>query len=263
MSLVAANIIDSFTVSGTTQSLGTVITAFVPPYTGAKGGPRKLFTVDTSQPVFSGSANYGKPNWWGSGDCFTHVTDFNVQSLTTQHTWVIMRPLNWSYFTAAIAKNTTAIPNTGLKWDPGVYSTKYAYPTPGGTAVPAIADAAISSTNKYVMYQLSDGTWKLDTITSGTFGSSLTLTTGTPNITGITIPQYSPLFYFGASSLSDPATGVNTVFYPTISTTQQLQSNLASLFNTLHRGDPLVFLNANATAADILSGAWGVYTKDW
>lgn len=262
MSLVEARVIDTFTATGTTQTAGTVITSLIAPYCGVRGGPRRLFTVDPAQTI-PGTSLIGLPNWWGSGSCFTHVTDFRTISGSTQHTWVIARPLNWTYFVTGIAKNTTAIGNAALKDDPGLYSTNYRYPTPGGNAPCQVADAAISSTNKYVCYQLADGTWQLDTIASGTFGSSLALTTGTPNRNGATIPALSPLFYFGASSLADPATGQNSIYYPTVSTTEMLQTNIASLFSTLHRGDPLLFINANATGADILASAFGLYTKDW
>jgi hypothetical protein len=258
--MIHANVIASWSVGRTTQTAGTAITAFVPPYGGALGSARRLFTVDPSQNV-GPSAVAGKPDWWGQESAYTHVMGVNLINGSTSHTWKVLRPLNWTYFLTAIAKNTTAIGNAALANDPGLYSTNYRYTAP---SVPAVADAAISSTNNLVMYQLSDGTWRLDTIASGTFGSSLTLTTGTPNVTtGGIIPALSPLFYFGANTLSDPATGTTLGFDTTVSETQDLPTADHSLWNTLHRGDPLVFYNANATAADILAGMWGVYTKDW
>ncbi len=267
------SIVGTFQVPGQVQTGGTAIVAFIPPYTGPQGEARNLFTVDTSLTI-PGTTIVGRPGnlkggsdaGWGQGSvagAFTHVTDFCSINSSTQHAWVIMRPLNWTYFTAALPKNTTAIPNATLKDDPGLYSTNYRYPTPGGVAPAQVADAAINSTNKYVAYQLADGTWQMDTITSGTFGATLTLTTGTPNRAGGAIPQYSPFFYFGATNLNDPWTGANTVFYPTVSTTEFRSTNMATLFQTFHRGDPMILFNANGTGQDYFSGAFGVYSKDW
>lgn len=259
--MMRANIIDSFSVGRNTANAGTAFAVMVPPYSGAKGGARKLFSVDTGQTI---NGYTGFPNWWGPNDAFAHITDYNGIHSSTSHTVRVMRPLNWTYFVNSIAKNTTAIGNSDLKDDPGAYSTNYRYQNPQASYLPGVANNTIAS-GDYVAYQLADGTWRLDTIASGTFGSSLTLTTGTPNVTGGgVILAGSPLFFFGASTDTDPATGAAHLGWDeTVSTTQMLQTAAGSLWHTLHRGDPICIYNANGTGATVLAGVWGVYTKDW
>lgn len=258
---LANSIADTFTVPRNTASQAVGFYGPIPPFCGAKGEPRKLFLVDPGQTLPNGLV--GRPNWQSEVDCFTHLTHINTINGSTSHTIRILRPLNWTYFLLAMVANQKIINNAGLKEDPGVYSTNYRYPTPGN-AVPAVADAPISSTNNLVMFQLSDGTWRLDLVLSGTFGSSLTLTNGVPNITGVSILKYSPLFYFGAYTLSDPATGAAVGFDTTVSITQDLRGGAEeTLWAGLHRGDPLAYYNPNGTAADVFAGAWGVYAKDY
>lgn len=262
--MLNTNVVGSFSVPRTTQSAGTAITWFIPPLLGKQGDGGPIpFTVDTTKTLVCGANSFkGFPNWWGQQSTYTHVTHASLINSSTTHTISILRPLNWTWFTAAVAKNVTAF-GAVLFDDPGVYSTNYKYPLPSNQVV-STADAAISSTNKYVMYQLQDGTWQLDTIASGTFGSTLTMTTGTPNHAGGGIIKNSPLFYFGTTTLKDPATAATLGFDTTVSVTQDLlASDHGSLWQNLHRCDPILFYNPNATGADTMAGMWGVYTKDW
>jgi len=262
MSLMAARIVDAWAVRRNTASAGTAITGLIPPYTGSKGASRKLFAVDTGRTISNSTqtALTGAPNWMGDNDCFTHITDITIITGSTSHSLFFMRPLNWTYITAAVAANaTTAL----IKEDPGVYSTNYRYPSPLATGTAAVADNTIAS-GDFVAYQLKDGTWILDT-TTGLSGSTLTFSTAVPNITGGGIAAGTPLFFFGVITDKDPATGLLhfAMDTPVSLTPWNVKTDTASLFSSLHRGDPIMIHNANATAADTHSGISGVYTKDW
>lgn len=243
-----------FAITPARTAFGTVVTALIPPFRGPKDAAPLLYQVVN-----------GIPNWMGQ--LFTTILSMPILNSSTANAITILRPLNWTYFPSGLAKNTTAIPNsttTGIAADPGLYATAFKYPMPNGsTSGPGqVSDAAISSTNKYVAYQLQDGTWMLDTIASGTFGSSLTLTTGTPNRTNGAIITGAPLFYFGATTLSNPQTGVahlNTV--PTVSVTEDLLGGKDVGIATLNAGDPMVVYNANATATTMILGVLGQYSS--
>jgi hypothetical protein len=249
----------------------TAATMLIPPFAGPIGGAPYLYNANQTNVPLTIAVVQTKANWLQSPQFgVPHITSIIVNASATSHTVTILRPLNWTYFPAGLAKNTTAIPNgsgassTGLYDDPGVYSTNYKYPTPGSVAPGLVADAAISGTNLAVCYQLADGTWQYDTIASGTFNSSLTLTTGTPNRTGGAIPAGAPLFYFGvlAGTLLDPATGLaGWQFATKVSAVDTYTDVLTGLFNGLHYGDPLICYDANATAADsiMVTGYYGAY----
>lgn len=249
----------------------TAAQLLIPPYPGPAGTPPYLYTALGVNIPAVAAVSSAKANWLAAPNFgVTHITSVQVNASATGHNIFIFRPLNWTYFPAGLAKNTTAIPNgsgassTGLFDDPGVYSTNYKYPTPGAVAPGQVADAAISSTNNLVCYQLADGTWQADTITSGTFNSSLTLTTGTPNRNGGAIPAGGVLFYMGlvAGTLADPATGLTAWGVGTKTSSEiVLQDALVGEYAALHPGDPLIVYDANGTAADTLTvagyyGSW-------
>jgi hypothetical protein len=251
---------------GTVFSGSTATTQLIPPYPGPAGTPPYLYnSLASYSPLVAGAPLQTKSNWLTSPSFgITRITSIWSQTSSTAHQTLIFRPLNFTYFPAGLAKNTTAIPNgsgassTGLFDDPGVYSTNYKYPTAGGVFPAQVADAAISGTNLNVCYQLSDGTWQFDTIASGTFNSSLTLTTGTPNRAGGVILAGAPLFYFGAISgaLLDPATGQAAIQLNIKASTQNvIQDNLVGAISMLHQGDPALLYDPNGTAADFIMAA--------
>ena len=235
----------TFSLPSLTQTAGTAIASLVIPFPG--GGPAPL--------MYSADVNF-RPNWNRPGG-FAHIEELTYTTTTTAHVVYLMRPLNWTTFSAAVPKATTAIT---LSTDPGKYSTGYHYATPGG-AVPVAADDTLV-TGDYVCYQLADGTWQVDTIASGTFaGANLVLTTGTPNVTSGVIAANSPLFYFGIFSDTDPATGLANWNTTTVAATRNtlLADTLVGSFATLHAGDPVLFYSGNATNAgtlNVLSGFW-------
>lgn len=235
-----------------TATAGTAIAAFIPPVPDA-GGAHMLYKVDGS----------GKPLWnRGTGTGMAHIARLLYTTGTTAHTVTVMSPLNWTYFTTAIAKNVTAF--TGLKADPGVYSTNYKYPLPGSQTAPAnVADNAIAS-GDYIMYQLVDGTWVLDTAAGSFSSGALTVTTGTPNITGGGIAANSPLFFFGATGDTNPASNQKHFAVATkASTTKEdlVPDQLIGFARSLHPGDPLVIVSNNATAAGTLDAVSAYYAR--
>ncbi len=257
----------SFSVSSIASGT-TVGQVLIPPFPGMSDVPYRYNAQDPYTPTIGNNpAAAIKANWLSAPNFgVTHISSIHLNTPSTSHVLLVLRPLNWTYFPAGLAKNTTAIPDsaaTGILDDPGIYTTNYRYPTGGGLFPAGPANAAISSTNKLVAYQLADGSWRVDTIASGTFGSTLTLTTGTPNTAGGAILAGAPLFYFGAvaGTLVDPATGtpngwgLNTL----VSVRDNLQDYLVGEVGGIHPGDPLVIYDANATAADniIANGYYG------
>lgn len=231
----------------------TVLAVIMPPCPGPPGSPPYLFNAT--------AYTAGNANWLYKAPLFgvPHISSLQIVAPSTSHTFLIMRPLNWTWFPAGLAKNTTVIPDsvlTGIATDPGLYSTGYGYPTVGGVAPGQVADAAISSTNLAVCYQLADGSWQYDTVASGTFGSTLTLTTGTPNRTGGAIPAGGVMFYFGAiaGTLKDPATGLASFSIATkVSGADIYGDSIFGLYAGIHPGDPLLVYDGNGTAADTVT----------
>ena len=167
-----------------------------------------------------------------------------------------MRPTNYTTLSAAVPKNTVIFNFTA---DPGLYSANYKYPTANGGAQRSAADDAIA-TGDYVAYQMDDGTWQADLVASVST-LAITLTTGTPNLNGATIAAGKPVFFFAVGGETDPATGQTQPGFDTIVSTRNIwQSNSGvGLVSALHPGDPLLFLDANGTAADFLNVLSGYY----
>ncbi len=263
-------------------AFGTVITTVIPPGPNTEAGPGIYSAMPGSN---------GFPNWWKDG-WYTHVTDIICTCGSTANAIYVLRPINFTAFALGCAKNTTAVGAAGaansIADDPGIFSTNFRYKLPGqswnppGTANtngPAAADLAVSSTLKNVCYQCLDGTWKYDTFASGTFGSSLVLTTGTPNYTLGAIGVGAPLFYYGAVTSINPQTApyVQPVLIPIVST-QRVNllagwgGNASAVgggggassgfgIGALNPGDPLIVYNTNATATTSIDYIGGYYYR--
>lgn len=254
----------SFALTPPATTSGTVVITCIPPGPNTKGSPL----------LYSVASSGGRPNWQDQGS-FTHITDLIVTCSTTANIIYLMRPLNWTTFKSAVAKNATSITLTD---DPGIYSTNYRYPLPGQTwnppgttnsVGPATADNALAA-NDLVVYQLADGTWRQDKIASGTFaGNNIVLSTGTPNVTGATIAAGSPLFWYGIFSDTNPATGtVHLIRTPIASTNQQnlLAGTTGGVSSgngvpALNPGDPILVYNPNATATTTVDFIGGDYRR--
>lgn len=228
-----------------TQSAGTVIVQLIPPFTGVPGAAPNVFDLSTN------------PRNFGLG--VTHVTRVAYTTGATAHLIGIMRPFNYTWTTATSAANGTTLT---VYDDPGVYSTNYKYQIPPSSVVSQVSNNAIAS-GDYVVYQLKDGTWILDT-TTGLSGSTLTLTTNIPNITSGGVAAGSPVYFFGVIGDSDPATGqVNP--QTTIAASQTRDSTWADngspVVSALHPGDPMIFYSPNGTNAGTLDFISGFYAK--
>lgn len=255
--MLASKYFQTYTVAGTTATAGTAITAAIPPFGGGPGVPCPLYQVDSA----------GKPLWVrGTGAVITHLVNLSYLTAGTAHTINVLRPLNFTYLTAAVAAGTTALPVAG---DPGIYSTNYLYALPGGTGTangpsgPSSVSDDGAASGDYVMYQLLDGTWQVDTVSSYSSGT-LTVNTGTPTPTvsgNGGCYKNGVVFFFGVGTDTDPATNQKQpAWTTTASTTAQYVGNTyVGGVAGLHYGDPLLFVSNNITAAGTLVDATAAY----
>ena len=237
----------TFAVPSKNATAGTVWSRGVDPWAGA-GSAHNLYAI-----------NNGNPNWAVGQKVRTHLTEILVDCGSTANGVYVLRPLNYSVIAAATAKAGTTITLTD---DPGVYSTNYKYKTPGGVAPCSVADNGISA-NDYVAYQLADGTWVYDTVSS-VAGFVLTMTTAVPSPTGTGgVLAGSILFFFGIQTDVDPATGqAHPLFTPTASTkTNVLGVTAPRGLSAVHGGDPMILYCGNATARTDLASAAGEYLQ--
>lgn len=235
----------SWSGAGQTQSAGTAIVVGVPPYRGAPGN---------SSPLIYGVSS-DIPNWYGQP--YTKVSYLGITSGSTAHTWYVMRPKNWTTIAEAVTANDTTVV---VAADPGAYAANYKYPLPPGEAVGSAADNAIAGSD-YVCYQLDDGTWHFSLVSSVS-SLTLTLATGSPNVTGGGAAVGNVLFFFAAPGNTDPATGlIDPAFIPLVSVYTAFTAG-DGVATALHPGDPLLVVNANASNASTLAAISGYYSKN-
>lgn len=240
--MYGAQIFGNWAVSSKTATAGTPFTQFIPPWRGVSGAPISYKLVS------------GKPNWVKAK---THVSQIIYTDTGASHAVTVMRPLNWSVIKGAVAANSSTIV---LADDPGAYSTTYKYDLPAAVNVANVANNGIAGSD-YVAYQLVDGTWVLDKVSSVS-GLTLTMTTATPNVTGGGIADGAILFFFGVAADIDPATGqahVNFTSSAASARTSLLPDSALATVPALHAGDPLFIYSANATDAGTLNAAAGFY----
>lgn len=246
MSLPGSKVFGTFTLSTATANAGTAFTRLIPPWRGAGIAPLLY------------KHNQGRPNWHTPG-AYTTLTQLTVTDGGTAHDYVVMRPFNYALVTTDVAANAATFI---LADDPGLYATtyKYALPAEAGGVVSAVADNAIAASD-YVAYQLRDGTWILDTVSSGTY-AALVLATSTPNVTGGGVEAGTPMFFFGVAANSDPATGtVNPTLKAGAASSRinLLPDNALGGLTSLRPGQPMFIYNANASNASTLNVGHGCY----
>lgn len=233
---------------GQTQTAGTAIVVPIDPYRPGDGSP--LIYEN------KGSLTNPIPNWYDLP--LTKVTSLAFTSGATAHTWYVLRPKNWTTIAATVTANDTTIV---MADNPGLYATTYKYRLPPGVSrVPGLVADNTPASGDYCAFQLDNGAWHFSLISSL---SSLTLTiaTGTPNVTGATAAVGRVLFFFAAGGDNDPATNRDDpLFLPPASATTTLRDN-DGLVTSLHPGDPLLIVNANASNASTLVHAAGVFAK--
>lgn len=234
--------IGSWSIPAQTQALGTAIVQGIPPWPGRRN----------SRPLYDRSTKN-----WLQMSAFTHVTKYTINAGSTAHAGTFMRPLNWTWTTVAAAAGATTLT---LFDDPGIYSTNYRYPLPGGATYPASAADNGVATNDFIAVQLIDGSWVFRSVTVA--GLVMTIAALPSPTSGGAVAAGAVVFWFGVSTDTDPATGYA---HPTIQPVVSVQSDLGEistgLVAALHSGDPMLLYNGNATAADTVAACSGYYGK--
>lgn len=198
----------------------------------------------------------------------THVDELVLTAGTTAHDLYLLRPLNYTT-TAGASSSVSSHMHVTLTADPGIFSTNYQYPllnSPPGTSAPSTlptfqtADDGIAA-NDYVVFETPDGAFYFDKVSSV---SSLTLTMTADNPTG-GIAAGARMWFFGQFGDTDPATALGQFrFTTTVSVANTVQANSGggtSFLDALHVYDPILFYDANATAADTLNRLEGFYSR--
>lgn len=202
----------------TTQIADTIITQLVPPLKGA----------------------------------FTGITRLAYTNQGTAHVLTIMRPLNWTTFSADAASGQAVV---NVVVNPGAYATSWKYGRPGAT--PSVADNLVAA-NDWVVYELPDGNYVLDTVASIS-GLAITLTTNVP--TG-GVKNGGRLWCFGVTTDLNPQTTVaHTQFPLPVSATTVFANKNDVFYRSLNKYDPLILHSDNATAAGTLRRTNVMYLK--
>jgi len=169
----------------------------------------------------------------------------------TAHTIGVMRPFNYTTFTADAAAAQAVV---NIKDNPGLYATTYKYPKNGTLRV---ADNGIAASD-YVAYQCADGTWNVDTVASvSVLAVTLTNTLPTGGVTNGGL-----LYFFGVIGDSDPATALvnpQTQIAASLTRDKSWSDSVLGVMQALHPGDPLLFYSPNTTNAGILEFISGFY----
>lgn len=185
----------------------------------------------------------------------THVSKLCYTTGATAHQIGIMRPFNFTTFSADAAAGQKVVNITA---DPGLYSTvanwKY---SPVPNAVPRIANNAIAASD-YVAYQCADGSYVIDTVAS-VATLAVTLTTNVP--TG-GVKSGGQFYFLGVIGDSDPSTAdVNPQTTTVASAAQAVywSDPIVGVVQAVHAGDPLMFYSPNTTNAGVLEFLCGFH----
>lgn len=248
-----------FTLPRLAGSGTTPFEKLIPPFTGPLGSPPSQYQIDkNTTPVRIKNNDLAITNV--SRVCYT--TGATAQAIA------ILRPLNFTYLTAAAAVGATTL---SVYDDPGVFSTNYKYPLPTGAVVSAIPDLAITTTS-FVALQLQDGTWFLSAVSSGFSSGSIGISTAIPTPTGTAASAgalaLTPVYMFDSTSTTaatgDPATGdgcPSTLIAASAVRDTSYSDVIFGIVNALHPGDPLLFYSPNNGNTGALEFITGYYTK--
>lgn len=232
-------VLGSFSYGTNTQSSGTAITQLIPPY-GGVGYPG----IGTAGP---GAAKTPTP-----GPGVIHVTSFILDTGATAHTLTIMRPQNYTWFSAVAAAGQAVF---NLHDDPGL-AANYKWPLANGQTVPSTANDGIAA-NDYVVYQAAPGQWVMDTVSSV---ATLAITMNTNLPTGGVVTG-GLLFYFGVAADTLPITNAANQQFATTTSTRLSYTDPNGLWNGLHSGAPMIVYDPNATNADTYQLICGFYSR--
>lgn len=234
-------------VGTTTAAADTAFTALVPPHRG--DGSSYVHKV------VGGLRNAGT-------GLRTYIESAVYIAGGTAHSLVVMRPLNWAVISADVAANATTMT---LETDPGAWGTasnyKYRLP-PECAGIPSSVAANAIAANDYVTYQLKDGTWQVNRVSSVS-SLTLTLTTAVTNVTGGGVVAGTILYFFGASGDTNPLTGKahDSLLSTASARTDLLGAKRGPALASINAGDPILLYSANATAQGWLASASGYYAK--
>lgn len=212
------NVLRSVHLGRTTQVAGTVITLLVPPIKGA----------------------------------ITTINRLEYLAAATAHTLTVMRPFNWTTFTADAASGQAVV---NIAVNPGAYATAWQYGLPGAT--PSVANNLMAASD-FVVYELPDGNYVLDTVASIS-SLAVTLTTNLP--TG-GVKKGDRLWFFGITTDVNPQTSkAHPAHTLTASVTTTIHNEQDPWFRALNPYDPLIIHSNNATNAGTLERTNVLYLK--
>jgi hypothetical protein len=246
MSVLQAAFAGGFCVGGATATANTKILLGIPPM-GALGG-KSAGDVKTRSPFF------------------THITSVVYTTTTTAHIIYLMRPKNYTTVASAAAISQAVINITA---DPGIYSTNF---DPlgwwggfaNGVTKPACCVDRGIAANDFCAYQLKDGTWVFDTVSSVST-LAITMTTNVFNVTGGGVLANAPFYFFGLVGDIVPQTGQVHTSTNSLATTnnQAMLRDTTGVghFQAFNGGDPLLVVSSNATNAGILEQVSGFYSR--
>jgi hypothetical protein len=256
----------AFSYGAATATGGTAFTNLLLPNTigVSPNSPQNLYQIGTT-PIPGANTLLRSAAWYKQAEPAVgviHITDLVYTTGNTAHLVSLLEPLNWTYTTAVSAQNTNTIT---IAYDPGAYSTNFAYGA-GGVTVGSTADNLIANTD-YVAFQLADGSWFSSKVSAyNTSTKVLTLVTALPaptlNTSGGVLAN-TPVFWFGQAGDTDPVSGKAQWQTTTVVNTNRQQlmaSNVLGGFATERAGDPVLFYSPNNTAAgtaDYIAGYFG------
>lgn len=234
----------------------TVTTQVIPPWQGYPGNAPFIYNP-------SANAN-AIPKRFPEG--ITHLKKLVYTNGATAHVLSILRPLNYTWLTAAIASAGTV---ANVFDDPGLYSTNYKYAANTATFTAAVANSGIQA-NDWVVIQLNDGTWFSSKVAS-VATLAVTLSTAVPTVTGGGAALGAIVYFYGApvnTNTKDPATGYAEV--KATVTANATSGNQYAVFNddgglgfmsAFHHGDPLLFYDPGTTNLGTLDYITGYYSR--
>lgn len=187
----------------------------------------------------------------------TFLTALIYTTGNTANTVTIMRPLNSTTVTVAMAANTASASLT-VAADPGVYSTAKGNPF-------QVADNPIAS-GDLVVIELADGTFFKDLCAAGTTSPAVVLTTTLP--VNIGIAAGAKLWFYGAVGDKNPADGLAHPKITTVLNTvsQSLLGGITGNAEGMGIGsyshyEPLIIDSNNATGTSTLNQFNAVYVN--
>lgn len=192
----------------------------------------------------------------------TKVTACTYSIQTQAHSITFMTPLDKVTLKAAVAANGTTLLLSRM---PGAYSQNAAA---DGFSVPSVANNNIAS-GDYIIYQLPDGNYELNTAGNSTLNANGTVTMtdlGTAASAG-GIANNTVVWYMGVVGDTNPNTGVAHPQYYSSSannTTRTLpDANATSpvLAETARQREPILIVSNNTNSAGTLEGASGIYGR--